>query len=43
LTGEKLAKETEISIKKKNFDVTIDTIVNELKSDKLKIESLINE
>jgi hypothetical protein len=43
LGGEKLAKETELGIKKKNFDVTIDTIVNELKSDKLKIETLINE
>lgn len=43
LGGEKLAKETELSIKKKNFDITIDTIVNELKSDKVKIETLINE
>lgn len=43
LGGEKLSKETELGIKKKNFEVTIDTIVNELKSDKIKIETLINE
>jgi hypothetical protein len=43
VVGEKLTKETELGIKKKNFDITIDTIVNELKSDKSKIETLINE
>jgi hypothetical protein len=43
ITSEKINKETELSIKKKNFDVTIDTIVNELKSDKNKIETLIKE
>lgn len=43
LTGEKLGKQTELDIKKKNFDITVDTIVNELKSDKIKIETLITE
>lgn len=43
LNSEKLNKQNELEIKNKNFEVTIDTIVNELKSDKLKIETLINE
>lgn len=41
--AEKMNKENELTIKKKNFDTTIDTIVNELKSDKSKIETLIKE
>lgn len=43
ISGEKLTKQTELEIKNKNFDVTIETIINELKSDKLKIETIINE
>ena len=42
ISGEMLSKQSELEIKKNNFDVTINTFVSDLKSDKIKIETLIN-
>lgn len=42
ISAEMLSKQSELEIKKNNFDVTINTFVSDLKSDRIKIETLIN-
>jgi len=43
VNGEMLTKQTDIEIQEKNFNVTVDTIVTNLNTDKTKLNTLITE
>ena len=43
INGEMLSKQTELSIQEKNFNVTVDAVVNGLNSDRIKLNTIIAE